>query len=48
MREFCDYADEFLSNIPTICIDECGFMPESCSCMDCPYYKLVETSEEGA
>lgn len=42
MHEYCLYADDFLGNIPTMYIDECDFMPESCSCVDCPYYKLVE------
>ena len=46
MREFCEYADEYLSDVPTIIVDECGFLPESCNCMECPYYKLVEDSHE--
>ena len=46
MREFCEYADEFLSDIPSVYVNECGFMPESSNCMDCPYYKQVEVSNE--
>ena len=42
MREYCELAEEFLSDIPTMYVDECGCMPESCNCMDCPYCKLVE------
>lgn len=44
MREFCVYADEFLSDIPSFLVDECGFMPDSCNCMDCPYYELRKSS----
>lgn len=40
MREFCLYAEDYLDDIPTMLVDECSFMPESCCCTDCPFYKL--------
>ena len=44
MREFCDYADTFISAMDDDEVACCGFMPESCHCIDCPSFRLVEVS----
>lgn len=40
MREFCEYVDSHLSDLPDSVIENCVFMPDSCTCIDCPYFTL--------
>lgn len=44
MREYCELAEMYLSEMPAFELAECGYLPlDACDCLECPYYKLVNS-----
>lgn len=40
MKEYCEYWDDNPGTMPEPAIAACPFLPESCHCSDCQYYRI--------